>query len=103
MRDGRGAVGACACDLQHRVFSVEAGDDGTGLDSIALVHAQIDDPATDFGSGVDLGRLDVSGDAQSIAGWSRRARRQEGRHSEHEQTRDGHDVFRSMPRTEACI
>ena len=73
-------------DVAEDALALSLGDHGTGLDSIALIHAQIDDAATDFGSGVDLGRLDVSGDAQSIAGWSRRARHPKGRHSEHEQT-----------------
>ena len=50
-----------------------------GLDAIALVHAQLDDAAADFGSDVHFGRLDVAGDAQSIAGVARRrARHQTG-------------------------
>ena len=117
LRQGRGTVGARPRDLQRDVLGIEARDDRAGLDAIALGDAQLQEPATDFGRGVNLGRLDMTGDTDSIGGWCVRARRHPCGQDEHQQTMSrresrhlstpgcsgSHGVFRSMPRAEACI
>ena len=94
----RRALGAGAL-ICNRCRRCRGGDDGAGLDAIAFVDAQLEQPAADFRRDVDLGRLDVTGDAQSIGGGASVRARQHAQGASDEQPRgsrstrmDGHDV-----------